>query len=68
MLIISLFAHLQACLVRYQTRAALKQLSPQQVKDVGLSAEQHRQEAAKSNLVTLVRELCSQPRQRSDKL
>ncbi|MBJ7537414.1 DUF1127 domain-containing protein [Marinomonas transparens] len=50
MLVISLLAHIQFCMERYQTRKALAKLTATQLKDVGINEELRTAEIAKASL------------------
>ncbi len=50
MLAIGLFAHLQACVLRFQTRKALKTMTVEQCTDIGVKPEEQRLEAKKASI------------------
>ncbi|BFM51250.1 hypothetical protein [Marinomonas sp. THO17] len=50
MLVIGLFAHLQACVLRFQTRKALKTLTAEQCMDIGVTPEERVMEANKASV------------------
>lgn len=57
MLFISLFAHIQRCAERYQTRRSLRQLTAQQMQDMGLSEEIRQYELSQANLTGFLHDL-----------
>lgn len=50
MLIISLFVHIQHCVMRYKTRKALTQLTTQQMSDIGITKDRQLAESRQASV------------------
>lgn len=57
MLAIGLFAHLQACVLRFQTRKVLKTMTVEQCMDIGVNPEEQRLEASKASIKGFLKDL-----------
>lgn len=57
MLIISLFVHIQYCVVRYKTRKALVSLTSTQLSDIGMTQERQQAELSQASVKGFTRDL-----------
>ncbi|MFT2097743.1 hypothetical protein [Marinomonas sp. GJ51-6] len=57
MLIISLFVHIQHCVVRYKTRKALVSLTAAQMTDIGMTQERQQTELSQASVKGFTRDL-----------
>ncbi|AEF55375.1 hypothetical protein [Marinomonas posidonica] len=57
MLVIGFLAHLQACVLRFKTRKALKTMTREQGIDIGVTPEEQRLEANKASVKGFLQDL-----------
>ncbi|MCV2402557.1 DUF1127 domain-containing protein [Marinomonas sp. C2222] len=59
MLIISLFVHIQQCVVRFRSRKRLARLTTHELSDVGISSECRNKEVAQATLYGFTQDVLS---------